>query len=289
MRYPTLAIYTFSPAQNLKTRLQNLAIHQTYSPRQKRNMIILLTITSLIILVSLIGFFGDPPKASTRLQKAQTTFLPTDPYASAMVFTNLSCWVDQKKVCGHPTTFNVNKIGVIYLLDIGLVTFSLQPFADAKPIGTVQGKELALNMPNTPLRLTSQFDILVKAQGKPNLVYVKQDVGYKIERLLGLESEYKNTPFRSMASSFSGNQYTFAISDINQYETLYTARPKPGLTFSRPTIQLENLVIPPSIFMAPTQSVSRNFPGTFPIEDRNILSLMGLEAYGLFQFSLHPF
>lgn len=289
MRCPSLAIYAFSPAQNLKTRLQNLATNRAYSPREKRNTILLLTITSLIILAGLIGFFGDPTEAPISLQKAKSTFLPPDPYASVMVFTNLTCWVDKKQVCDHPTTFNVEKIGVIYLVDIGLVTFSLQPFADAKPIGTVKGKELILNLSNTPLHLTSQFDILVKAQGKPILVYGKQDIGYEIERLLGLAPEYKNVSYRSTATSFEGDQYTFSISNINWYETLYATRPKPGLTFSRPTIQLENLVIPPPMFLSHTQSINNRSLDTIHTKDHDILSLMGLETYGLFQFSLHPF
>lgn len=297
MQYPSLAIYAVGSKTKLKARLTNLAKGGILKPSTSWKVTFLLIVLSITVLFFGVGYFGDAPNTPPTLQEAKdfisqknpNAATSDDPYASTMVLTNLTCWAGEKRVCTHPTTFNIEHIGVIYLQNMGLITFSLKPFSDAKPIGKVEGKEITLSLPTQKMRLISMFDVLIKSAGKTHVLYAKQDLQYDYRKLIGTAPDYQNVSTLQMATSFGGKQYKtiFGITKTSTYEALYPKRPKPPLAIHYTSIQVGDKVFNANPDQPQRQMWLSKGNQTHKVKD--IVTLNGLASLGLFQFSLLPF
>jgi|GEM_PF-3049781 len=297
MQYPSLAIYAVGPETKLKVRLVNLVQGGLPRPDKLWKITFLLIIFGITILFFGVRYFGDPPNTPSTFQE-EKDFVPQknlnaatsdDPYASTMVLTNMTCWIGEKRVCTHQTTFNIERIGVIYLQNMGLITFSLKPFSDAKPIGKVEGKEITINLPTQKMRLVSMFDVLIKAADKTHVLYAKQDLQYDYRKLIGTAPDYQHVNTLQMATSFEGKpeKTIFGITKTSTYEALYPKRPKPPLAIHYTSIQVADQIFTANL--GQPQGQMWLLKGDETPTTKDIVTLKGLESLGLFQFSLLPF
>jgi hypothetical protein len=194
-------------------------------------------------------------------------------------------------------TFTCRNVCALYLEDYGLFTFSLSPFSNAKPIGTLQDQHLTFDIDGLSVKLVSMYHLLPnpKYRGKTMPVYAKHDAQYDFGRLNRKGPGYK------WARYYNGSQgevpknmggwglwnkdfviYNYALLDFYRYEGLYHQDPKPALSFGSIDIELNGQKLANAMCINPVFL-------DISMKDDDIVEISRTNSDESFAFSFLPF
>jgi hypothetical protein len=190
-------------------------------------------------------------------------------------------------------TIGCRQVCLIYLESFGLLTFSLKPFADAKPAGTIHNAVMDIHVRGLKFRVVSMYKIIPRESfiNKEVPVYVKHDPQYDKGRLNQESSDYKWTALKEGLQGYlnigqnadgSYKSIFHAFGSVEKYEDLYINFPKPAVSFGNILVELNGERSKNIRFMY--------WPIEYaPFGDDDVIQFGNYDTGRDFSFSLYPF
>jgi hypothetical protein len=214
-----------------------------------------------------------------------------------MVLTYPRFYVNGKLEYKEGGTSGYKNICALFIDGYGMFTFSLEPFYDAKPIGTIQGQMLQVQIEGLQVAIRSMYDIVTqKTQYEQAIpVYVKYDRHYNFGRLIGRVPEYQQvrgwwggvaqimtykSSFPFIGKIIPDRMKEYALGDMKKYEDMYPNYPKPSISLGDVKIELGGKKVDAARFLG----------ALFDFEAPKDDDLIEFRSMGeCFSFSLYPF